>query len=119
MLASPHIGEKHLVGKNVCHGVRWDQEWHERAKALPKRTAGLDIVIAGMELYLGKTPEGKMLHDPLAMAVAIEPDICEFARVEMYRQKGEWGARAKPDSDVQIAIELRDRQRFFEVLTEA
>lgn len=119
MLASTHIGEKHLVGKNVCHGVRWDQEWHERVKAVTKRTAGLDIVIKGMELYLAKTPEGKMLHDPLAMAVAIEPTICEFARVEMYRQKGEWGARTKPDSDVQIAVGLRDRQRFFEVLTEA
>jgi pyrimidine-specific ribonucleoside hydrolase len=119
MLASSHIGEKLLVGKNVCHGVAWDPEFHARVKALPKRTAGLDLVLKGMELYLEKNPDGKKLHDPLAMAVAIEPEICEFQRVDMYRHKGEWGARLNRDSDVKIAIALRDRQRFFEVLTEA
>jgi pyrimidine-specific ribonucleoside hydrolase len=118
MLASPHIGEKLLVSKNVCHGVAWDRTFHERVKALPKRTSGLDLVLRGMELYLDKNPEGKKLHDPLAMTVAIEPGICEFRRVEMYRQKGEWGARLKPDSDVQIAVSV-DRERFFQVLTEA
>jgi inosine-uridine nucleoside N-ribohydrolase len=119
MLASPHIGEKLLVGKNVCHGVAWDRDFHERVRGLSKRTAGLDLVFQGMERYLEEHPAGKLLHDPLAMAVAIEPDVCEFRRVEMYRSKGEWGARLKPDSDVQIAISLRDRGRFFEVLTEA
>ena len=117
MLASPHIGEKLLVGKNVCHGVAWDRAFHERVKALPKRTAGVDLVLKGMDRYLEEHPDGKKLHDPLAMAVAIEPGICEFRRVEMYRQKGEWGARLKPDSDVQIAVSC-NQQRFFEVLTE-
>ncbi len=118
MLASPAIKEKILVGKNVCHGVAWDQAFHERVKALPKRTAGLDLVLRGMELYLEKHPEGKKLHDPLAMAVAIDPSVCEFRCVEMYRLKGEWGARLKPDGDVQIAVAV-NRERFFEVLTEA
>jgi inosine-uridine nucleoside N-ribohydrolase len=119
MLASPHIGEKLLVGKNVCHGVAWDRKFHERVRGLSKRTSGLDLVFHGMDRYLAEHDAGKLLHDPLAMAVAIEPDICEFKRVEMYRQKGEWGARLKPDSDVQIAVALRDKQRFFDVLTES
>ena len=118
LLASPHIGEKLLVGKNVCHGVAWHQAFHDAVKALPRRTAGVDLVVQGMELYLEKNPEGKKLHDPLAGMVAIEPDLCEFSRVECYRYKGEWGSRLKPDSDVQIAINLRDEQRFYEVLTE-
>ena len=118
LLASQGISEKLLVSKNVCHGVAWDRAFHERIKALPKRTPGMDLVLEGMELYLREHPAGKLLHDPLAMAVAIQPvGVCEFRRVEMYRQKGEWGARLKPDSDTQIAVSV-DRERFFEVLTE-
>jgi pyrimidine-specific ribonucleoside hydrolase len=117
MLASSNIQEKLLVGKNVCHGVAWNQTFHERVKALPKRTAGMDLVLQGMELYLQKNPDGKKLHDPLAMAVAIDKSVCEFRSVEMYRQKGEWGARLKDDSDTQIAISY-DAQRFFDVITE-
>lgn len=123
MLASPHIGEKILVGKNVCHGIAWDQGFHERVKAVPNKTAGLELVLKGMELYLDNKPEGKKLHDPLAMAVAIDREVCEFRHVEMYRKKGEWGARLhsdlgsfNPDCDVQIAIRA-DRERFFQVLT--
>jgi pyrimidine-specific ribonucleoside hydrolase len=117
MLASEHIGQKLLVGKNVCHGLAWDPAFHERVKALPRSTAGLELVRQGMELYLKKNPEGKKLHDPLAMACAIDPEVCDFRRVEMYRLKGEWGARLKSDSDVQIAVSV-DRERFFRVLTE-
>jgi inosine-uridine nucleoside N-ribohydrolase len=118
MLACPNIGEKLLVSKNVCHGVSWDQKFHERVKALPKRTAGMDLVFLGMDRYLKDHPNGKLLHDPLAMAVAVEPSICEFRRVEMYRHKGEWGSRLKADSDVQITVSLSERDLFFQVLTE-
>jgi pyrimidine-specific ribonucleoside hydrolase len=117
LLASPNIREKILVSKNVCHGLAWDRAFHERVKALPRRTAGLDLVVDGMGLYLKKNPDGKKLHDPLAMTVAIDPEVCEFRRVEMYRQKNEWGARLKPDSDIQISVAL-NRDRFFRVLTE-
>jgi pyrimidine-specific ribonucleoside hydrolase len=72
-----------------------------------------------MNLYLSKNPEGKKLHDPLAMVVAIEPDVCEFRDVEVYRQRGEWGSRLKEGSDVAITVALKDRKRFFEVLTDS
>ena len=119
MLASPKIGKKILVSKNVCHGVTWDRFFHQRVKSLSKITPGMALVLQGMDLYLSKNPEGKKLHDPLAMVVALEPDICEFRDVEVYRQRGEWGARLKEGSDVAITIALRDRKRFFEVLTDS
>lgn len=118
MLASPSIREKTLVSKNVCHGVAWDQTFHERVRALPKRTTGFQLAFEGMGLYLKGHPSGKLIHDPLALAVAIEPSICEFRPVEMYRLRGEWGARLKPDSDTRISISV-NRERLFEVLTEA
>jgi pyrimidine-specific ribonucleoside hydrolase len=116
MLASPFIKEKLLVSKNVCHGVAWDAAFHEAVRGLPKRTAGLDLVFEGMSLYLDKKPEGKKLHDPLALAVAINPTVCELRRVEVYRERGEWGSRLKPESDTQISVAVH-RERFFDVLT--
>jgi inosine-uridine nucleoside N-ribohydrolase len=79
MLANPEIHERLLVSKNVCHGVMWDRDFHDRIKALPKRTPGMDLVLQGMELYLA-AHDGKKLHDPLAMAVAIDPEVCTFKR---------------------------------------
>lgn len=119
MLESPEIGKKLLVSKNVCHGVTWDRSFHQQVKALSKITPGMALVLHGMNLYLSKNPEGKKLHDPLAMVVAIEPDVCEFRDVEVYRQRGEWGSRLKEGSDVAITVALKDRKRFFEVLTDS
>lgn len=118
MLAHPKIGEKFLVSKNVCHGVTWDRAFHERIEALPKRTAGMDLCLEGMRRYLESHPDGKKLHDPLAMTVAIDRSVCGFRRVTPYRVGGEWGSRLDPSGNASITISV-DRERFFEVLTEA
>jgi pyrimidine-specific ribonucleoside hydrolase len=117
LLASPFIEEKILVSKNVCHGVIWDATFHRAVLALERRTSGLQLVADGMTLYLAKNPAGKALHDPLAMAVAIEPDVCELARVDVYREKGKWGSRLDAQSAIRISVAV-NRQRFFEVLTQ-
>jgi len=126
MLSEPRLHERVLVSKNVCHGVAWDRDFHERVKALPRRTAGLELVLGGMELYLQKNPLGKLLHDPLAACVAIDRSVCGLARVEAYREKGEWGSRVPelpslgdPDGGANAWITTSvDRERFFSVLTE-
>lgn len=107
--------ERLLVSKNVCHGVAWDRAFHDRVGALPRRSAGLDLVYEGMTAYLAKKPEGKKLHDPLAMTVAIDPSVCTFARVEVYRERGEWGSRLTTTGTTQISVAV-DHERFFEVL---
>lgn len=105
-----------LVSKNVCHGVCWDEAFHSRVAALPKVTAGVRLAYEGMAHYLKNKPEGKLIHDPLALAVAIDPSVCEFRGVEVYRSKGEWGSKLSPGSSVQISISV-NRERLFEVLT--
>lgn len=104
-----------LVSKNVCHGVSWDQDFHARVAALPKRTAGVDLAFQGMERYLKKKPEGKLIHDPLALAVAINPTVCDFREVEVYRSNGEWGSKLSPGSNTQISVSVH-RDRLFETL---
>lgn len=69
-----------------------------------------------MASYLERHPEGKKFHDPLAACCAIEPSIGVWAEVEVYRQKGQWGARLSPGSGVHIIVDY-DHERFVAVLT--
>lgn len=120
----------HLVSKNVCHGVIYDQEMHEVVKramwATPEMPPEVDaerplpvphlkFIYDAMEGYLRKRPKGKKFHDPLAACCAINPDIGRWAEVEMYRERGEWGAKPKPGSDVQI-ITGYDHELFLKTL---
>jgi pyrimidine-specific ribonucleoside hydrolase len=111
LLGSPRIVKRDLVSKNVCHGVVYDKALHQRLAPVKDKTPGLHLIYHGMELYLAKNPEGKMLHDPLAACVAIDRDICIFREVEMYRIKGEWGARLREGTSTYIAVAV-DKERF-------
>ncbi len=115
------IQERLLVSKNVCHGVAWDRPFHDRVKALRRRTDGLELCLQGMDRYLRKRSEGKLLHDPLAMAFAIDPNIGNLSHVEAYREKGEWGSRwpELPDQGNAWITTRVNRELFFEVLTES
>lgn len=44
----------------------------------------------------------KKLHDPLAAACAIDPNIGKWAEVELYRAGGEWGSYQLPGSGIQL-----------------
>lgn len=117
MLAAKNILKKYLVSKNVCHGIVYDQEMHEQFAEHKNKSAGLSIVYKGMDLYLKKKPLGKKFHDPLALAVAIDTSVCEFAEVKMYRKKGEWGANPSQDSNTFISINA-NKQKMINILTD-
>ena len=103
-----------LVSKNVCHGVVYDQELHDLAMQVADPHPGLALVRKVMAPYVaeGKT---KALHDPLAAMCALDPSIGTWAEVEVYREKGEWGARLSPGSGTMI-ITKYDRDRFIQAL---
>jgi pyrimidine-specific ribonucleoside hydrolase len=114
-IASPLIGEKRFVSKNVCHGVHYDTALHARLGAM-ERSQSLDLIYRGMKQYLGDTGS-KAFHDPLAACCAIDPTIGEWAEVEIYRESGQWGARLAPGSGVQIIVGY-DREKFLATLLE-
>ncbi|MEO8703872.1 MAG: nucleoside hydrolase [Kofleriaceae bacterium] len=115
-IASPAIASKAFVSKNVCHGVIYDATMHERFTAVRARSRSLALVHRGMSAYLDKTPSGKAFHDPLAACCAIDPSIGEWAEVELYRARGEWGSRLAPGSGIQIIIGY-DHAKFVDTLT--
>ncbi len=117
MLSSPNIGKRWLVSKNVCHGVTYDLEMHLE---VGRRTLspGMKLVYEGMGVYLERRLEGKLFHDPLAAAVAIDREVCQFREVEVYRERGEWGSRLAAGTNTHISVSV-NHERFLDVLTEA
>lgn len=59
---------------------------------------------------------GKKFHDPLAACCAIDPSIGEWAEVELYRERGQWGSRLRPGSGTKIIVDY-DHERFLEVFS--
>lgn len=116
MLTSPQVKKRRLVSKNVCHGLPYDQDMHDKMEPFKDKSLGLQLIYKSMDIYLGKKPRGKLFHDPLAACCAIEPDCCEYKEVELYRDRGQWGSRLMPGSGTWISVSL-DKDRFFEVLT--
>jgi hypothetical protein len=116
-LAEPGIRSRYFVSKNVCHGVVYDQVMHAVVGAVKERSLALRLIWKGMDAYLRATPEGKKFHDPLAACCAINRGIGEWAEVELFRERGEWGARLAPGSG-QFIITGYDHQRFVDVQPE-
>ena len=118
---SPRFSDRRFISKNVCHGVSYDLQMHERFKAgvagLPdnRHRRSLELIVQGMSEYLRRRPEGKNFHDPLAAACALDETLADWAEVTLYREKGKWGAKLAPGSGTKIIIGYC-HERFVEVL---
>jgi pyrimidine-specific ribonucleoside hydrolase len=113
--STKQIKKKLFVSKNVCHGIIYDNEMHERIKPHRHNNVGLDLLVDGMDFYLNKNKHGKAFHDPLAACVAIDQSIVTFKEVEIYRERGEWGARLADGTNTFISIAV-DRPAFENIL---
>jgi pyrimidine-specific ribonucleoside hydrolase len=106
---------RRFVSKNVCHGVIYDRTLHVLVAERKERSLGLQYIWQGMEHYLKRRQEGKIIHDLVAACCAIDPDIATWAEVELYRERGEWGARLAPGSSTWIIVDY-DHARFLATL---
>ena len=117
LLSTPKINKRVLVSKNVCHGVIYDRLFHERLKLSGNSTDGFKTMMNFMEHYLS-SHSLKAFHDPLAVCVAARENICEFRRVELFREKGLWGSKLSDASNTSISV-MVDMNLFFDTLTGA
>merc|ERR1712046_501703 len=96
-LASEAIVKKVCVSKNVCHSVVYDEKFHGAlARARYRHPTTFGLMYDAMDTYLRHKPGGKKLHDPLALAVALDESVCELVQVKLFYQKGKWGSRVCP-----------------------
>jgi hypothetical protein len=86
----------------------------EGAATSPKALSQ-SLIYQGMSYYLASHPNGKAFHDPLAACCAINPTIGEWASVDLYRERGEWGAFLLPASGVRIIVGY-DHEKFVRTL---
>lgn len=112
----PNIPLKHFVSKNVCHGVYYDAEMHSLFATLKGQSLSHRLIWQGMNAYFKYDRAGKKFHDPLAACCALDPSIGIWAEVNLYREKGEWGARLHPGSNTWIITDY-NREQFIRVLT--
>jgi pyrimidine-specific ribonucleoside hydrolase len=109
------IGHRRFVSKNICHGVFCNKELSDRIGER-KYAPHLGLIHKGTEAYLARHPGGKKFHDPLAACCALNPEIGEWAEVELYREKGQWGSRLKPGGS--LIIVGYDHEKFVKTLLE-
>ncbi|MDX6744092.1 nucleoside hydrolase [Actinocorallia sp. A-T 12471] len=111
-LSSAAIGRRDLVSKNVTHAVRYDRAFHDRLAPHAADSPSLALIHRGMELYLRRKRDGKLLHDPTAACCALDPEIAVWAEAEVYREPGGWGGRPAPGSGTFLTVAL-DHEAFF------
>jgi len=110
------INSRYFVSKNVCHRVYYDREMHKRLEAVKDKNKVISYIWRGMDAYLRKKPRGKKFHDPLAACCALDDAIGTWAEVELYYEKGQWGARLSPGSKTWIIIDY-NYDKFIQVIT--
>lgn len=120
-LATPNIRRRVLVSKNVCHRVVYDEAWHtclrqaSHGAVCCMRSRALKLMFNAMDSYLKRKPDGKKLHDPLALAVALDETVCDLAEVRVFCRNGQWGSSLSPGSGIWISVDY-DAERFRSVL---
>jgi len=114
-ITSPQIVRRELVSKNVTHGFAWDAAFHGEVKPYCTQRAGIAVAHDAMSRYLELYGTGKLLHDPLAAIAIYNPEVFEWAEVEVYKEQGRWGARAANDTSTFITTALH-RERVLSAL---
>ncbi|CAE7529874.1 unnamed protein product [Symbiodinium pilosum] len=116
-LASKAIAQKVLVSKNVCHRVVYDSRLHQAfknalqaEKAETVRAEALKLLYNAMCNYA--RGDGKKLHDPLAMAVAVDEGVCHFEEVRVYRDSKGWGSVLEAGTNTWISVDYDDESFF-------
>lgn len=125
-LASTAISRRVCVSKNVCHRTLYDDSidgWHravarevqrlenQAQKGQLVRANVLQFVHDVMNDYLSHKRSGKMIHDPLALAVALDESVCTLSEVRLHTEHDAWGAKPCKGSGTWISIDY-DEAKF-------
>ena len=109
--------KRYFVSKNVCHRLVYDHDMHEQIAEVKDSSIALNKIWRGMNVYLHEiNPNGKMLHDLLAVACAIDSTVGTWAEVELFREGSEWGAKSSENSNTWIIIDY-DHDKFMSIFT--
>jgi len=103
----------------VCHGVSWSLTFQHITQYFKYNTSVTwNLLIEAMGGYLSKKGGGKLLHDPLAACVCIDPEIVTLCEVDVKRdKKGHWGSTPMEGTNTWISVGV-DIMKFYSVFFE-
>lgn len=117
-LSSFAIGRRVLVSKNVCHRTQYDEAFHkavgdavtraEIESPASSRCRALRLLRQSMDKYRRNQKKAKKLHDPLALATALDESVCELAEVSLFRDRVGWGSVLADGSGTWISVDYDD-----------
>lgn len=101
---SGNIGERRMVGKNICHTVLFDRHkvvgaW-EDTKATTKNAYNLFKRAATMYL---ERHDSKKFHDPTAAVCHLHPEIGQWVRGNTVKEEIGWTTHLNPEGDYILA----------------
>ncbi len=97
---SGNIGERRMVGKNVCHTVLFTKEVFEN-RSLPKNPA-FDLFEEAALMYFERH-DSKKFHDPTAAACHLHPEIGTWFRGNTIKKESGWTTQANDGGDYVLA----------------
>ncbi|MHA1311783.1 MAG: nucleoside hydrolase [Candidatus Helarchaeota archaeon] len=109
-LNSPNIEKKYLISKDVTHFVIYDHELHKLVKKKTAEHPAWRLIWDSMEYYLKKHSRGKILHDPLAVCAAINPEIIKFQEVKCFYKNRGWGSIPIKGTNIFISVDLNYKE---------
>jgi inosine-uridine nucleoside N-ribohydrolase len=117
VLLHADIGERRLVGRNVCHAVTYTAARHATRPAWPKKHLAARLFDAVIPTILAHRPEKKM-HDVVAGIAHRYPELFTWVRGRPFSRltrdgRRVWGTNLAEDGDF-IAIDV-DIERFWEL----
>lgn len=112
---SGNIGERRMVGKNVCHGVIFNQEAWEKGdnQITVENGDALRLFEKAAHMYLARH-ESKKFHDPTAAVCMMHPEIGTWFRGNTIKMESGWTTQLNPDGDYVLAD--IDYERFWSYL---
>lgn len=107
-----NIKNKHLISKNVCHGMFYNRELHDKLNSYKKDNIGLNMIYEAMKIYVEKKKKDKLIHDLLACATIFNDKVCVFKEVELYFEDNMWGSKISKTPNVNISVSV-NKEEFY------
>ena len=94
------IGERRMVGKNVCHTILYTQKrWLEFDRQIVvKNVPAYNLFDEASMLYFEKHTD-KKFHDPTAAVLHLHPEIATWVRGRTVKMDQGWGTVLDPGGD--------------------
>lgn len=101
---SGNIGERRMVGKNICHTVLFDKEvWEKRNnQVVVNNVAAYNLFEKAATMYLERH-DSKKFHDPTAAVCHLHPEIGHWVRGNTVKEETGWTTKVNPEGDYILA----------------